>query len=54
VHGCLTVTWLDSGDKLAKYLKRPLFLAVTWALAHLSTRHYEAFFIRLGKRWSAR
>lgn len=54
VHGCLVVSWLDTGDKLVKYLKRPLFLAVTWGLAHLSTRHYEAFFIRLGKRWAAR
>ena len=54
IHGCLTVTWLDSGDKVAKYAKRPLYLAVTWALAHMSTRHFEAFFIRLGRRWSGR
>ena len=54
VHGCLVVTWLDSGDKIVKYLKRPLYLAVTFALAHLSTRYYEAFFIRLGKRWAGK
>ncbi len=54
VHGCLVVSWLDSGDKIVKYLKRPLFLGVTWGLAHLSTRYYEAFFIRLGKRWAGR
>ena len=54
VHGCLVATWLDTGDKAAKYLKRPLFIGATWALAHLSTRYYEAFFIRLGKRWAGR
>jgi len=50
VHGCLVASWLETGDKLVKYAKRPLFIAATWGLAHLSTRYYEAFFIRLGKR----
>jgi peptidoglycan/LPS O-acetylase OafA/YrhL len=54
VHGCLVASWLDTGDKLVKYLKRPLFVGATWGLAHLSTRYYEAFFIRLGKRWAGR
>jgi peptidoglycan/LPS O-acetylase OafA/YrhL len=54
VHGCLAATWLDTGDKVVKYLKRPLFLAVTWLLAHLSSRYYEAWFIKLGKRWAGR
>lgn len=54
VHGCLVASWLDTGDKLAKYLKRPLFVGVTWALAHVSTRYYEALFIRLGKRLAGR
>jgi peptidoglycan/LPS O-acetylase OafA/YrhL len=52
VHGCLMASWLNDGDKLVRYLKRPLFLAVTWLLAHLSTRYYESFFIRLGRRWA--
>jgi peptidoglycan/LPS O-acetylase OafA/YrhL len=52
VHGCLVASWLDTGDKLVKYAKRPLFIAATWGLAHISTRWYEAFFIRLGKRWA--
>jgi peptidoglycan/LPS O-acetylase OafA/YrhL len=52
VHGCLMASWLNDGDKLVKYLKRPLFLAVTWLLAHVSTRYYEAWFIRLGRRWA--
>ena len=54
VHGCLVASWLDTGDKAVKYMKRPLFIGVTWALAHLSTRYYEAFFIRLGKRWAGK
>ena len=50
VHGCLVASWLDTGDKMVKYLKRPLFIVATWALAHVSTRGYESFFIRLGRR----
>jgi len=54
VHGCLTASWLATGDKWVKYAKRPLFLAVTWLLAHLSSRYYEATFIGLGRRWANR
>lgn len=54
VHGCLSASWLNSGDKVTKYLKRPLLLAVTWALSHVSSRWYEAYFIRLGKRWAGK
>ena len=52
VHGCLVESWLASGSTAVKYLKRPLFLLVTFGLAHLSTRFYERFFIRLGRRWA--
>jgi peptidoglycan/LPS O-acetylase OafA/YrhL len=52
VHGCLVVSWLDSGSKIVKYLKRPLYMLATWGLAHASTRYYESIFIRLGKRWA--
>jgi peptidoglycan/LPS O-acetylase OafA/YrhL len=54
IHGCLAVSWLGSGEKTAKYLKRPLLLGSTWLLAHVSTRYYEAYFIRLGKRWAGK
>ena len=54
LHGCLVASWLETGDKLVKYLKRPLFIGATWGLAHVSTRYYEAFFIRLGKRWAGK
>ncbi|MEP7246529.1 MAG: acyltransferase [Gammaproteobacteria bacterium] len=50
IHGLLVDTWLGSGDKLVKYLKRPLFLGVTFALAHVSTFYYERHWIDWGKR----
>lgn len=42
--------WFESGSKLAKYAKRPLALAISFLLAHLSTFYFEKHFIRLGKR----
>ncbi len=51
VHGCLMGSWLNDGDTRVKYLKRPLFFALTFGLAHLSTRYYESRFIALGRRW---
>lgn len=53
-HGLLVHTWLGEGDKLAKYLKRPLLFAATFALAHLSTFQFEHRWIEFGKRLSAR
>jgi peptidoglycan/LPS O-acetylase OafA/YrhL len=46
VHGVLSHTWLGSGEKLEKYLKRPLLFGATFALAHLSTRYFEQPIIR--------
>lgn len=55
VHGGLMETWLGTGDTMvAKYLKRPLLLAVTFALAHLSTFHFENRFIDWGKKLTSR
>lgn len=54
VHGILMGSWLGVGDStLEKYLKRPLLFALTFALAHWSTRHFEAYFIDIGKRLSS-
>jgi len=50
IHGGLMDTWLGEGDRLEKYIKRPLFFAVTFILAHLSTFYYEKYWINLGKR----
>lgn len=41
IHGMLSHTWLGSGEGFDKYIKRPLLFAVTFALAHLSTRYFE-------------
>jgi peptidoglycan/LPS O-acetylase OafA/YrhL len=45
--------WLGSGGTLEKYAKRPLVIAITWILAHLSTFYFEAWWIKLGKKWTA-
>ena len=54
IHHLLMFTWLGSGERLEKYLKRPLLFAATFALAHLSTFQYEHRCISLGKRLSVR
>jgi len=41
IHGVLSATWLGSGERLEKYLKRPLLFGATFALAHLSTFYFE-------------
>ena len=51
-HGLLVSTWLGTGDRLAKYAKRPLLIAATFALAHVSTFHFERYWIDWGKRMS--
>ena len=50
IHGVLMDSWLGSGDRLEKYLKRPLLLVVTFALAHCSTRHLEQPITRAVRR----
>jgi peptidoglycan/LPS O-acetylase OafA/YrhL len=50
VHGGLRVTWLGNGEGIEKYMKRPLFFAVTFLLAHISTFYYEKYWIELGKK----
>lgn len=58
IHPLLAATWLGDGGTMEKYAKRPLLLAVTFALAHLSTHYFERWFIErgrtLGDRWSER
>jgi peptidoglycan/LPS O-acetylase OafA/YrhL len=49
-HGVLDHTWLGEGDKVEKYLKRPMLFAATFLLAHLSTQYFERPWIRLAKR----
>lgn len=54
IHHLLMYTWLGSGDKIVKYLKRPLLLAMTFGLAHLSTFYFERRCMAWGRRLSAR
>ncbi len=48
-HGLLSSTWLGSGEDLERYLKRPILVAATFALAHFSTYYFEKYFIKWGK-----
>lgn len=54
IHGGLRWTWLGTGDTLVKYLKRPLLLAATFVLAHISTFHFERHFNELARNWASR
>ncbi len=50
VHGMLMATWLFTGDTVVKYLKRPVLIALSFAVAHLSTFYFEARMISIGRR----
>ena len=49
-HGMLAVTWLGTGEALARYLKRPLLVLATFAAAHVSTFYFERPLLAYGKR----
>jgi peptidoglycan/LPS O-acetylase OafA/YrhL len=42
--------WFAQGSKVAIYAKRPVGLAFTFLAAHLSTKYFESYWIKLGKR----
>jgi peptidoglycan/LPS O-acetylase OafA/YrhL len=54
IHPMLAESWLGSGGMAEKYAKRPLLLAVLFALAHLSTNYIERWFIALGRLLAGR
>jgi peptidoglycan/LPS O-acetylase OafA/YrhL len=56
VHGILSITWLgaEDGTKVERYVRRPLLVLATWAVAHVSTFYYEQRFIALGKKLTSR
>lgn len=54
IHPIFLYTWLGSGDTWVKYLKRPLYFAVVFGLAHVSTYYFEHRCIAFGKSLSAR
>jgi peptidoglycan/LPS O-acetylase OafA/YrhL len=41
IHPLTMFGWLGAGEGWAKYAKRPICFALTWAGAHLSTFYYE-------------
>jgi peptidoglycan/LPS O-acetylase OafA/YrhL len=54
LHPMLAASWLGDGGLVEKYAKRPLLLAVLFALAHLSTHYFERWFIERGRLLAAR
>jgi peptidoglycan/LPS O-acetylase OafA/YrhL len=54
IHHLLMHSWLGTGEKWVKYLKRPLLVVVTFGLAHASTFYFERRWIAFGKRLSHR
>lgn len=52
IHGMLSATWLGSGTKSVKYLKRPLLLLAVFGLSHCSTRYFEQPITRAVRQWT--
>ncbi len=52
IHPLTAHGWWSAGTLMEKYLvKRPLSIAITFVLAHLSTFHWERFWTRAAKQW---
>jgi peptidoglycan/LPS O-acetylase OafA/YrhL len=55
IHPLTAHGWWSAGTLLEKYLiKRPLSIVITFVLAHLSTFHWERFWIKTAQRWLGR
>jgi peptidoglycan/LPS O-acetylase OafA/YrhL len=55
IHPLMVHGWFNSGGPLVRYaFKRPISIAATFMLAHLSTFYYERPWIKLGKQASRR
>src|SRR5580700_8514654 len=54
IHPIMNFGWFSPASKIAKYARRPIGLALTFLLAHCSTRYYEARWIAFGKRLTRR
>lgn len=52
IHHLLIYSWLGSGEKWVKYLKRPVLVLATFSLAHISTFYFERRCTDFGKRLS--
>jgi peptidoglycan/LPS O-acetylase OafA/YrhL len=52
IHPLTAHGWWSAGTLMEKYLiKRPLSIVITFALAHVSTLHWERFWTRAAQRW---
>ena len=52
VHPLTIYGWFNQGTSLERYLfKRPISFLLTFAAAHISTFHWENFWMRLGRNW---
>ena len=54
IHHFTMFGWLGAGEGWTKYAKRPIAFAITFALAHWSTFHFERRFIDWSHRFHAR
>ncbi len=54
VHPLTLEGWFNTGGTVVRYAKRVLSFALTFGLAHLSTRYYELPITNLGRRLSKR
>jgi peptidoglycan/LPS O-acetylase OafA/YrhL len=54
IHPLVAETWLGSGERMERYLKRPLLFAAVFLLAHISTFYFEQRWIAFGKQLSRR
>ena len=44
--------WFNQGTRLERYLfKRPISFLLTFAAAHISTFHWEKFWMEAGRNW---
>ena len=51
-HPVTIYGWFNEGTSLERYLlKRPISFVLTFAAAHMSTFHWEKFWIQAGRNW---
>jgi len=55
IHGPFRAGWFAGNNSFDRYMiKRPLGIVFTFLLAHLSTFYFESYWIRIGKRLTAK
>ena len=54
IHPLTKLGWMGDGDAVVRYSKRIGAIFLSFLFAHISTRHYEKYWIGLGHRLAAR